>query len=89
MVDFNLDPKLPAIWLLSDIVDSQFFTDACMYLLFLGGMKVLATMIIPPMFSKCGKLAHFACNYMNPNLKALHSIKGIALPIDTTCSLEC
>ena len=52
-------PNFSAVWCLVNTVDSQTFIDACMHLLFLGGMKALATMIIPPVLTKKGKLTFF------------------------------
>ena len=45
-------PNFPAVWELVNTVDSQIFIDACMHLLFLGGMKALASTIIPPVLKE-------------------------------------
>ena len=52
-------PNFPAVWELVNTVDSQIFIDACMHLLFLGGMKALATTIIPPVLKEKKNL-HFS-----------------------------
>ena len=47
-------------------------------------MKALTTKLIPQIFTIHSKLTPFAHNYVNPDVKTLHSIKGTNVPISST-----
>ena len=77
--------ELPLHWSFNRTVDVSIFIDVYMYILFLGCMKAIASIIKSCMKDK-HKTQYFLC-ILNPNLKALNNFNSPNLPSNrNTCT---